>query len=141
MRDEGIVRQAMAEARTVLIVEDNEMNLKLARDLLQIAGFRTLEAMRGADGVDLAKLHHPDVVIMDIQLPDFDGWEALRKLRQDPSTADLVILAVTAFAMAGDKERFLDAGFDGYVAKPLDVTTFSNLVWHFCEQHGPAPAR
>ena len=133
--------QATAEARTVLIVEDNEMNLKLARDLLQIGGFHTLEATRATDGIDLAKLHHPDVVVMDIQLPDFDGWEALRRLRADPSTADLVVLAVTAFAISGDKERFLAGGFDGYVAKPLDVATFSNLVRHFCEKHGSSAGR
>lgn len=133
--------QATAEAKTVLIVEDNEMNLKLARDLLQLDGFRTLEAMRGAEGVDLAKTHHPDVVIMDIQLPDFDGWEALRRLREDPATADLVVLAVTAFAISGDKERFLAAGFDGYVAKPLDVATFSNLVRRFCEGSALPPGR
>jgi two-component system cell cycle response regulator DivK len=137
----GIVSQATAEAKTVLIVEDNEMNLKLARDLLQLDGFRTLEAMRGAEGVDLAKTHHPDVVIMDIQLPDFDGWEALRRLREDPATADLVVLAVTAFAISGDKERFLAAGFDGYVAKPLDVATFSNLVRRFCEGSALPPGR
>ena len=151
MRDEASVGQAAqaqaqaeadadadadADARTVLIVEDNEMNLKLARDLLQFGGFRTIEAMRATDGVDLAKQHHPDVVIMDIQLPDFDGWEALRRLREDPATADLVVLAVTAFAISGDRERFLAAGFDGYVAKPLDVKTFSNVVRRHCKGHG-----
>jgi two-component system, cell cycle response regulator DivK len=137
----GIVGHATAEAKTVLIVEDNEMNLKLARDLLQLGGFRTLEAMRGTEGIDLARVHHPDVVIMDIQLPDFDGWEALRRLREDPATADLVVLAVTAFAISGDKERFLAAGFDGYVAKPLDVATFSNLVRRFCERPELPPGR
>jgi two-component system cell cycle response regulator DivK len=137
----GIVGHATAEAKTVLIVEDNEMNLKLARDLLQLHGFRTLEATRGSEGVDLAKVHHPDVVIMDIQLPDFDGWEALRRLREDPATAVLVVLAVTAFAISGDKERFLAAGFDGYVAKPLDVATFSSLVRRFCERPGSPPGR
>jgi two-component system cell cycle response regulator DivK len=145
MRDEGIVGQAAAVAagagagagaRTALIVEDNEMNLKLARDLLRHGGFRTIEATRGTDGVDLAKLHHPDVVIMDIQLPDFDGWEALRRLRADPATADLVVVAVTAFAISGDRERFLDGGFDGYVAKPLDVKTFSNVVGGYCDGLG-----
>jgi two-component system cell cycle response regulator DivK len=126
---------AVEAARTVLIVEDNEMNLKLVRDLLQLDGFVTLEAVRGADGVDLAKEHHPDVVIMDVQLPDFDGWEALRQLREDPATADLVVLAVTAYATAGDDDRFLESGFDGYMAKPIDVATFSNTVRWFCDRH------
>jgi len=122
-------------AKTVLIVEDNEMNLKLVRDLLQMDGFVTLEAIRGADGVDLAREFHPDVVIMDVQLPDFDGWEALRRLREDPATADLVVLAVTAYATAGDDDRFLDSGFDGYMAKPIDVATFTNTVRWFCDRH------
>ena len=118
--------------KTVLIVEDNDKNLKLARDLLRIGGFQTLEAVRGEDGVTLAREHHPDVVIMDIQLPDFDGWEALRRLREDPGTADLVVVAVTAYAVAGDEPRFLDGGFDGYMAKPIDVRSFSGTVRAFC---------
>jgi two-component system cell cycle response regulator DivK len=118
--------------KTVLIVEDNDKNLKLARDLLQIGGFKTLEAVRGEEGVTLARQHRPDVVIMDIQLPDFDGWEALRRIREDPGTADLVVVAVTAYAVAGDEPRFLDGGFDGYMAKPIDVRSFSHTVRAFC---------
>jgi two-component system cell cycle response regulator DivK len=134
MQAGGIVEPKIAEGKTVLIVEDNEMNLKLARDLLQLAGFTTLEAVKGADGVDLARTFHPDVVVMDVQLPDFDGWEALRRLREDPETADLVVLAVTAYATAGDEERFLNSGFDGYVAKPIDVRTFSKTVRGYCDK-------
>lgn len=123
--------------KTVLIVEDNEKNLKLARDLLQIGGFKTLEAARGTEGVTLAREHHPDVIIMDIQLPDFDGWEALRRIREDPGTADLVVVAVTAFAVAGDEPRFLDGGFDGYMAKPIDVRSFSHTISAFCTRRRP----
>lgn len=123
--------------KTALIVEDNEKNLKLARDLLRIGGFKTLEAARGEQGVTLARQHQPDVIIMDIQLPDFDGWEALRRIREDPGTADLVVVAVTAYAVAGDEPRFLDGGFDGYMAKPIDVRSFSRTVRAFCTRRRP----
>jgi two-component system cell cycle response regulator DivK len=119
---------------TVLIVEDNEKNMKLAGDLLRIGGFETIEANNGSEGVQKARAHHPDVVIMDIQLPDFDGWEALRRLRSDPSTSDLVVVAVTAYAVEGDEPRFLDGGFDGYLTKPIDVRTFSQSVGSFCRR-------
>ncbi|HEX4865318.1 MAG TPA: response regulator [Acidimicrobiales bacterium] len=122
--------------RTVLIVEDNDKNLKLARDLLRYGGFRTFEAELAAEGVDLARSVHPDVVIMDIQLPDFDGWEALRRLRSDPQTADLVVLAVTAYGGAAGENRFVDGGFDGYVAKPIDARTFSETIAGFCRRRG-----
>jgi two-component system cell cycle response regulator DivK len=120
--------------RTVLIVEDNDKNLKLARDLLQYGGFRTFEAELAADGVDLARSIHPDVVIMDIQLPDFDGWEALRRLRSDPETADLVVVAVTAYGGASGEHRFVNGGFDGYLPKPIDARTFSQTVAGFCRR-------
>ena len=130
-----MARQAALPAETVLIVEDNDLNLKLARDLLQADGFHTLEAQGGAEGVTLARDHHPDVVIMDIQLPDIDGWEALRRLRQDPATEDLVVVAVTAYATTGAPARFLDGGFDGYLSKPIDVRTFSAAIRGFCRPH------
>jgi len=122
--------------RTVLIVEDNDKNLKLVRDLLQFGGFTTFEAELGSDGVDLARSLRPDVVIMDIQLPDFDGWEALRLLRNDPETADLVVVAVTAYGGASGERRFLDGGFDGYLPKPIDARTFSQTVADFCRRRG-----
>jgi two-component system, cell cycle response regulator DivK len=119
-------------ARLVLIVEDNEKNLKLARDLLQVKGFSTVEAPDGGLGIALAAAHHPALVLLDIQLPDMDGWEALARLRADPRTADIPVVAVTAFAMDGDRERFLDAGFDGYIPKPIDVRSFPAQVDAFC---------
>jgi two-component system cell cycle response regulator DivK len=121
-----------AAPATVLIVEDNETNLKLARDLLKVGGFETLEASTGHEGVALTRTAHPDVVIMDIQLPDFDGWEALRQIRDDPETTNQVVVAVTAFAVAGEEPRFLDGGFDGYLTKPIDVRTFSESIRAFC---------
>lgn len=121
-------------ALTVLIVEDNEKNMKLARDLLQVGGFTTVEATAGGEGVSRAREHLPDLVLMDIQLPDFDGWEALRRIREDPVTAGLVVVAVTAYATAGDESRFLAGGFDGYLPKPIDARTFSETIRRLCEK-------
>jgi two-component system, cell cycle response regulator DivK len=118
----------------VLIVEDNEKNLKLVRDLLQFRGYRTLEAGTGGEGISLAAEHRPDLILMDIQLPDLDGEAALRRLRDEPSTAGIPVVALTAQAMAGDRERLLGAGFAGYVAKPILVREFPDQVRQFCER-------
>ena len=126
----------MAGAR-ILIVEDNEKNMKLLRDVLQFRGYRTLEATSAAQAIDLAVEHGPDVVLMDIRLPDADGVEALGRLRTDPRTASMPVLAVTAQAMHADRERFLAAGFDGYIPKPVDVAALLAAV----EQHCQSSAR
>ena len=105
----------------ILIVEDNARNLKLVRDVLNHVGYRTLEAATAEDGLALAREERPGLVLMDIQLPGMDGVEALARLRSDPATAGVRVLALTAFAMKDDRERFLAAGFDGYLEKPLDV--------------------
>lgn len=110
--------------RLVLVVEDNEKNRKLARDLLGFRGFRVAEAPTATDALILARAERPALVLMDVQLPDMDGVEALRLLRDDPLTRSIPVVAVTAFAMKGDRERLLAEGFDGYVAKPIDVRTF-----------------
>jgi two-component system cell cycle response regulator DivK len=115
----------------ILIVEDNEKNLKLARDVLQFRGFRTLEAVTGEQGIALAMEHLPDLVLMDYQLPGMNGVEALKALRQDPATAAIPVVALTASAMREDRERFLAAGFDGYLTKPIDVREFGNQVRSF----------
>jgi len=117
----------------VLIVDDNERNIRLARDILQVSGFRTIEASTGGESVSLASEHLPDVVLMDIRLPDMDGVEALRALRASEATASIPVVAVTALAMKGDRERFLEAGFDGYLEKPIDVREFPGQVRGFCE--------
>ncbi len=122
----------------ILIVEDNERNLKLARDLLQVKGYRTLEARNAAEGIALALEHHPDLVLMDVQLPDTDGVAALGRLRAAPVTATIPVVALTAFAMKDDRARFLAAGVDGYLAKPLDVRQFPEQVREFCQR---APRR
>jgi two-component system, cell cycle response regulator DivK len=120
----------------VLVVEDNERNMKLFRDVLQASGYRTLEATTGGRAVELVIEHGPDLVLMDIQLPDIDGLEALDRLRADERTASVPVLALTAQAMEGDRERFLAAGFDGYLSKPVNIADFLATVKRACE--GPS---
>jgi two-component system cell cycle response regulator DivK len=115
----------------ILIVDDNELNLKLARDVLRFAGFRTVEAATGNDGVAAALEEQPDLVLMDIQLPDMPGTEAARKIRAGEHAAAIPIVALTSFAMKGDRERFLDEGFDGYLEKPISVREFPDQVRGF----------
>ena len=117
----------------VLVVEDNEKNMKLVRDVLQATGYRTLEAVTGPRAVELATEHAPDLVLMDIQLPGIDGVEALRRLRADERTASIPVLALTAQAMHGDRERFLAAGFDGYLSKPVNIIELVATVKQYCE--------
>ncbi len=118
----------------ILIVEDNDKNLKLARDVLQYHGFRTLEATTAADGIALAVEHQPDLVLMDIQLPDMDGVSALQQLRTEPRRRPFPVVALTAFAMEADRSGWSAAGFDGYLAKPIDVHDFPDQVRRYCER-------
>jgi len=120
----------------VLIVDDNEKNVKLARDVLRFAGFRTIEAGTGGKGVALAGEHLPDVILMDIRLPDMDGTAAAHELKNDPRTAGIPVVALTSFAMKGDRERFLSEGFDGYLEKPISVKDFPEQVRGYCESPG-----
>jgi two-component system cell cycle response regulator DivK len=112
----------------ILIVDDNEQNRWLARDVLQFAGFRTLEAAGGVEGVALAVEHCPDLVLMDIRMPDMKGTDAVRKLREDERTATIPVVALTSSTMKGDRERFLADGFDGYLEKPIRVRQFPDEV-------------
>jgi two-component system cell cycle response regulator DivK len=121
---------------TVLIVEDNEKNMKLARDVLQAKGYQTLEAETGEEGVRLAKERKPDLVLMDIQLPGINGIEALRQLRADPATAGVPVVAVTASAMTQDRQKILAAGFDAYQSKPISVRPFLELVRDVLDRRG-----
>jgi two-component system cell cycle response regulator DivK len=117
----------------ILVVEDNERNMKLVRELLEATGYRSIEAATGSQAIDLAREHRPDLVLMDIRLPDIDGVEALSRLRADDRTASIPVLAVTAQAMHGDRERCLAAGFDGYLSKPIDVGQLLEAVSRHCE--------
>ena len=121
-----------AELPLVLIVDDNSKNLKLARDVLGAAGFRTLEAESGAEGVALAAEHLPDVILMDIQLPDMDGTDAARALGNDARTAQIPVVALTALRLERDGDWLLAAGFAGYLEKPISVTEFPEQVRRYC---------
>jgi two-component system cell cycle response regulator DivK len=112
----------------ILIVEDNERNRKLARDVLQFKGYRTIEAETGEDGVTLATQHKPDLILMDYQLPGIDGIEAFRRIRSDASTAHIPMIAVTASAMPEEATKMKDAGFDGFQTKPINVKEFVQAV-------------
>ncbi len=115
-------------SKSILIIEDNPMNLKLVRDVLQIEGYETLEAETGETGVELARERHPAVILMDVNLPQMDGREAMKILKADASTRQIPIIAVTSLAMKGDRERLLAAGFDGYISKPIDIKELPRLV-------------
>jgi two-component system cell cycle response regulator DivK len=119
----------------ILIVEDNERNMKLLRDVLQATGYRTIEASSGGQVLALAAENAPALVMMDIRLPDMDGLEALSQLRADARTASIPVLAVTAQAMKGDRERFIEAGFNDYLSKPIDVDELIASVRHHCKVH------
>jgi two-component system cell cycle response regulator DivK len=112
----------------ILIVEDNDKNLKLTRDLLRFHGFETIEATNAEDGIALAQDRRPDLVLMDIQLPGMDGVSALRELRQNEATATIPVVALTASVMKEDRERFDKAGFDGFITKPISVKEFPDQV-------------
>ena len=115
----------------ILVVEDNERNLKLLRDLLEYAGYAVRVARTAEDGITSAVSEPPDLVLMDLQLPGIDGMEALRQLRESPRTADIPVIAVTAQAMKNDRERALEAGFNGYIEKPISVRAFPDQVRGF----------
>jgi two-component system, cell cycle response regulator DivK len=112
----------------ILIVEDNDKNLKLTRDLLRFHGFDTIEAMNAEDGIKLALERRPQLVLMDIQLPGMDGVSALHELRRDAATAAIPVVALTASVMKEDRERFDKAGFDGFITKPISVKEFPDQV-------------
>jgi len=112
----------------ILIVEDNDKNLKLVRDVLQVKGYDTIEAGTAEDGIRLAGERHPDLILMDIQLPGMSGIDALRVLRANPATAAIPVIAVTASVMQQDRSQITEAGFDGYIAKPLDLKPFLESV-------------
>jgi two-component system cell cycle response regulator DivK len=116
----------------ILVVDDNDKNLRLAREVLRVNGFRTLEASTAGEALTLAAEQLPDVTLMDVRLPDMSGVEAARQLKADPSTATIPVIALTAFAMDGQREWLLDAGFDDYVAKPIDIHTFPEAVRRHC---------
>jgi two-component system cell cycle response regulator DivK len=115
-------------AKTVLIVEDNELNMKLFHDLLEAHGYQTVGTRSGIEALDLARKHRPDLVLMDIQLPEVSGLEVTKWLKDDPQLKSIPVVAVTAFAMKGDEEKIREGGCEGYLAKPISLTSFLETV-------------
>jgi two-component system cell cycle response regulator DivK len=118
---------------TILIVEDNEKNMKLARDVLQSKGYATLEAVTGEEGVRMAIAHHPDLVLMDIQLPGINGMEALRQVRAAPGCAAIPVVAFTASVTPTDRSQIAAAGFDGFISKPINLKEFLETIKRLLE--------
>jgi len=115
-------------ASTILIVEDNELNMKLFRDLLEAHGYKTLQTRNGIDAIALARKHKPDLIVMDIQLPEVSGLDVTKWLKEDDSLRHIPIVAVTAFAMKGDEERIREGGCEAYVSKPISVSRFLDTI-------------
>jgi len=115
-------------AKTVLIVEDNELNMKLFHDLLEAHGYETLQARNGFDAMDIARQHRPDLILMDIQLPEVSGLEVTKWLKEDDELKAIPVIAVTAFAMKGDEERIRQGGCEAYISKPISVVKFLETV-------------
>ncbi len=126
----------MRRAR-ILVVEDNPLNLKLVRDVLGAAGYEVVTATSGEEGLRAAAEHPPELVLMDLQLPGIDGTEAMRQLRDGPLADDVPVVAVTAFAMAGDQANAARAGFDGYIEKPISVRGLVDQVQGFLDGGRP----
>ncbi len=118
---------------SVLIVEDNELNMKLFRDLLEAHGYATYEARTGTDALALARAHRPDLVLMDIQLPEVSGLEVTKWLKDDEDLCDIPVIAVTAFAMKGDEERIRQGGCEAYLSKPISIGLFIDTVRRFVD--------
>jgi two-component system, cell cycle response regulator DivK len=112
----------------VLLVEDNEDNFELVRYLLERAGYEVLAAYDGQEGIEVARRELPDLILMDLSLPVIDGWTAARTLKTDPKTSHIPLLALTAHTLPGDRKRAMEAGFDGYISKPIDVVRFGENI-------------
>ena len=133
MSDYGATDSTMAGSmtKTVLIVEDNDLNMKLFHDLLDAHGYQTLQTREGLQALELAREHHPDLILMDIQLPEVSGLEVTKWLKEDDALRDIPVVAVTAFAMKGDEERIREGGCEAYISKPISVTNFMDTVREF----------
>lgn len=116
---------------TILYIEDNPLNMRLVRKILRAAGYEIIEAMDGLTGVETAMRERPDLILMDINLPDIDGMDATRRLKESADTAHIPVIAVTANSMPGDRERYVDSGCDAYVAKPITRNELLNTIAHF----------
>jgi two-component system cell cycle response regulator DivK len=131
MTVEGRAAGSRLRPKTVLIVEDNELNMKLFHDLLSAHGYRTVQTRNGLDVLDLARVHRPNLILMDIQLPEVSGLDVTRWLKDDDELRDIPVVAVTAFAMKGDEQRIRSGGCEAYISKPISVVTFLDVVRRF----------
>jgi two-component system cell cycle response regulator DivK len=128
------VRKMMNGAtKTVLVVEDNDLNMKLFHDLLEAHGYNILQTKDGMEALQLARQHHPDLILMDIQLPEVSGLEVTKWLKEDEKLKSIPVIAVTAFAMKGDEEKIREGGCEAYIAKPISVTNFLQTVERFID--------
>ena len=118
-------------SKTVMIVEDNELNMKLFHDLLEAHGYRTVRTRSGLEVLDLARKRHPDLIVMDIQLPEVSGLEVTKWLKEDPELQAIPVVAVTAFAMKGDEQRIREGGCEAYLSKPISVSKFIETIRRF----------
>ena len=118
-------------AKTILIVEDNELNMKLFNDLLEANGYATVQTRNGIEAVALARQHRPDLILMDIQLPEVSGLQVTKWLKEDDDLRAIPVIAITAFAMKGDEERIREGGCEAYLSKPISVTKFLETVRQF----------
>ena len=121
-------------AKTVLIVEDNELNMKLFNDLLEAHGYRTLQTRNGLEAIDIARTKQPDLILMDIQLPEVSGLEVTKWLKEDDSLRHIPVIAVTAFAMKGDEEKIRRGGCEAYISKPISVSSFLDAIDGFLKE-------
>ncbi len=126
----AVLAKALAPKK-VLIVEDNELNMKLFHDLIEACGHEILETRDGIEALKLARLHHPDLILMDIQLPEVSGLEVTRWLKEDEELRKIPVIAITAFAMKGDEEKIRGGGCEAYIAKPISVTNFLDTIGRF----------
>ncbi len=126
---EHLIRGIMS--KTVMIVEDNELNMKLFNDLLESRGYRTIQTRNGLDALDIAKEHHPDLILMDIQLPEVSGLVVTKWIKENEELAHIPVIAVTAFAMKGDEERIREGGCEGYISKPISLPHFLETIENF----------
>ncbi|HVY21489.1 MAG TPA: response regulator [Bauldia sp.] len=115
-------------SKTVLVVEDNELNMKLFHDLLEANGYNIVQTRNGLEAIDLAREHHPDLILMDIQLPEVSGLEVTKWIKEDDDLRTIPVIAVTAFAMKGDEERIRQGGCEAYLSKPISVAKFLDTV-------------
>ena len=122
---------AVLPRKTVLIVEDNDLNMKLFNDLLEANDYLTLQTKDGLEALNLARVHRPNLILMDIQLPEVSGLEVTRWIKQDAELCGIPVVAVTAFAMKGDEEKIREGGCEGYIAKPISVVNFLRTVERF----------